>query len=378
MDFWRGAAAFFVAFCVFSGAMAQEPPGTGFAGVLLQSAEAAQRAAVKASSMRGGLLARDLVPGGAAERAGLRRGDLIISYEGAPIGGLHQLVAFMQESRPGQSVTFGTIRFGESATVSLMLDEWPGGWQPGPSVAVVPALGLTVEALTADVRAAEGVPWGTLGVRVREVQDGGAAAQGGIVTGDIIRAVGRTPIVDPAALEGMVQGAGEAWLMTVQRGTRLVMAGPGAPPVAPVAGRDVLAVALADGPYVMDNARHGPLISVGATLAQMPEPYADPVAAEVDVPLGGFALATVTAETRQTFRLSWRARGLVVTRVAPASRASRQGLAGGMVLREINQKPVTDPGATAAQLHAAISAPEPVLLLVEGSSGLSLIAFGGP
>lgn len=361
------------------GALAQAvAPESGFAGLLVQSAEGDQRAAVGAASMRGGLLVRDMFAGGAAARAGLRRGDLIVAYEGAPITSLHQLVGFMQGNRPGQTVTFETIRFGERRSVPVMLDPWPQGWLPNPALAVLPALGLTVEALSTDVRNTHSVPWGTLGVRVRALKPDGAAAVAGLQVGDILRAIDRTPVFDPAALHDLVRANPDRWMMLAERERHRFLVGPGAPATPPVAGSDMLVAALSDGAYVMDVGEGASPMALGGSIPAMPLAQPDPAAAEVDVPDAGLGLATVSPEIRAIFKPRWNARGLMVARVAPASRAARAGVRAGMVLREINQQPVSDLRQTADLLTAALTAPQPVLLLAEDKDGFFLAAFGGP
>ncbi len=55
----------------------------------------------------------DVISGGAAERAGLRAGDRVVSAGGAPVGGWKELVEAIR-SRPGTDLPLGVVRAGSA------------------------------------------------------------------------------------------------------------------------------------------------------------------------------------------------------------------------------------------------------------------------
>lgn len=316
---------------------------TGFAGLQIQPADHAARLALGAAGVSGGVLVRDIAPGGPGEAAGLQRGDLLLSYEGVGLAGLTQLVTFMQGTRPGDTVSLVVRRHGEDRVVSLPLASWPAGWQvPNAATAIAPAFGATTVALTADVRSAHGVRWGRVGVLVSKVEEGSPAAKAGMTSGDLLVAIGRTVVTDPAQVEPLLNAAGPKWTVLVERSAMVMLLGPGRPSdVAPVAGQGLLAAALPDGPYVLDVAVEGPDdVLVGASLAAMPSADVHPAVTERGIPNAGLHVATLSDQARARWPVRWSAQGVVVVAVEPGTRGSLAGLRPGHVIRSINQQPV--------------------------------------
>jgi putative serine protease PepD len=73
----------------------------------------------------GGAEVVELVGGGPAERAGLAVGDLIVSFDGKPVGSADSLSALVQTRQPGDSVQVVVERNGSSRTISVTLGTKP-------------------------------------------------------------------------------------------------------------------------------------------------------------------------------------------------------------------------------------------------------------
>jgi S1-C subfamily serine protease len=58
----------------------------------------------------GGIVLSGVIPGGPAEKAGLERGDLILSVEGQAVSSLRELYAVLWRKTPGESIGFQTLR----------------------------------------------------------------------------------------------------------------------------------------------------------------------------------------------------------------------------------------------------------------------------
>ena len=58
----------------------------------------------------GGVVLTGVVPGGPADRAGLARGDLILSVDGAPVSSLRELYRTVWKKVPGQSLSLQVLR----------------------------------------------------------------------------------------------------------------------------------------------------------------------------------------------------------------------------------------------------------------------------
>jgi S1-C subfamily serine protease len=70
-------------------------------------------------AVESGVLVSSLVPGGPAERAGVRDGDIIIGFDGQPISGTDDLHKLLSESKIGVVVAMVVIRGAEQITLEV-------------------------------------------------------------------------------------------------------------------------------------------------------------------------------------------------------------------------------------------------------------------
>ncbi len=73
----------------------------------------------------GGAQVVEVVSGGPAQRAGLGVGDLIVSFDGKPVGGSDSLSGLVQARQPGDTVQVVVERNGSSRTLSVTLGTRP-------------------------------------------------------------------------------------------------------------------------------------------------------------------------------------------------------------------------------------------------------------
>jgi S1-C subfamily serine protease len=62
-------------------------------------------------------------PGGGAEKAGLRRGDLLIRLGSHPIGSVEDLMYALNASKPGETVTAVVKREGQELRLEVTFQE---------------------------------------------------------------------------------------------------------------------------------------------------------------------------------------------------------------------------------------------------------------
>ena len=75
----------------------------------------------KASAAPAGVMVRNIVPKSAADRAGLRPGDLIVSLNGMPISSMPALSGHLYILKPGTTVSLQILRRGVRRTAPVML-----------------------------------------------------------------------------------------------------------------------------------------------------------------------------------------------------------------------------------------------------------------
>ena len=72
---------------------------------------------------RAGALILEVLPGSAAEEAGIRVDDVIVSIDGVPIQGIDDLAAQVRAHRPGEIVEVVLLREGEEIVYQVTLGE---------------------------------------------------------------------------------------------------------------------------------------------------------------------------------------------------------------------------------------------------------------
>ncbi len=173
----------------------------GYLGVYLQplTEELARSFGVDPDTK--GALIGDVIPGSPAEAAGLKAGDIITRFDGRPVDSADALRHAVANTKAGSKVKVEFLRKGRSQEVFVTL-----GHRNEASVAsstpqsrrdqavVEDKLGIAVAALTRERAKSLGYPENTHGVVVTRVTPGGLAQVADIRAGDIIVAVGDTPV----------------------------------------------------------------------------------------------------------------------------------------------------------------------------------------
>ena len=90
-------------------------------GVVLEDVRADDVARLKLAEERGALV-KEVVKGSAAEKAGLKDGDVILSYQGERVGSAAQLRRLVRETPPGRHVTIEASRAGAAQRLTASLE----------------------------------------------------------------------------------------------------------------------------------------------------------------------------------------------------------------------------------------------------------------
>jgi len=161
-----------------------------------------------------GAIVSSVAPGSAAERAGVKRGDVIRSFNGVAVHDTNTLRNRVAEAGPGTSSELVIVRDGSEKRLSVKLDEASAGKSARandeePGVDDKAALGVSVMPLTPELAARAKAPKDAKGLFVGDVDPDGRAAAAGIQAGDIIQEVNRQPVSTVEDLRAAVKKSGD-------------------------------------------------------------------------------------------------------------------------------------------------------------------------
>jgi len=145
----------------------------------------------------GGALVASVAPGSPAEQAGIRRGDVIVAYEGREVVDSHQLPAMVAESEVGSDARVTVLRDGGRRDLRVKIAELPDDPERRLSArgddAPDETWGLAVTDITPQIARQGRLPRED-GVVVTGVEPASPAAEAGIAPGDIVREVDRKEV----------------------------------------------------------------------------------------------------------------------------------------------------------------------------------------
>ncbi|MFN2644138.1 MAG: PDZ domain-containing protein, partial [Burkholderiales bacterium] len=165
-----------------------------------------------------GALVSTVESGGPAEKAGVKPGDVILSYNGKPVERSSELPPLVAQTKPGAKANMEIWRDGKKQTLSVAAAELKGesvarAAPKGPGERGG-KLGLAVRALTPQEKQELGA--NAQGVLVEQV--GGPAARAGLRPGDVITAVNGTAVKNPDDLRRQVEKAKGSVALLIRRG----------------------------------------------------------------------------------------------------------------------------------------------------------------
>ena len=163
-----------------------------------------------------GALVGDVIPNSPAEKAGIKRGDVIVSFDGHEVRTMESLPKIVGNTPPGKAVKVNVIRDGKkkvlSVTIAILKDE-------EIKVASLDPLGIQVQDITPDIAQSLNLK-NVEGVLVSDVTPGEPGGDAGLKRGDIISEVNRKKVKSTGDYGRITSRLkrGDTALMLVRRG----------------------------------------------------------------------------------------------------------------------------------------------------------------
>jgi serine protease Do len=185
----------------------------GFIGVQIQPVTKEVAEAVGLEKAEGAIVASvsEDTPAG---KAGVKTGDIVTKFAGKPVDGPKSLARIVGDHEPGSKQTITVWRKGEEMTLDITVGK-PAAEkaaaaetstdEPAKGDAAVPALGIELSNLDADMRQELGLAEDAAGVVV--VKSDGEAGERGIQEGDVIVSINQEPVKTAADAQKMIDAA---------------------------------------------------------------------------------------------------------------------------------------------------------------------------
>ena len=169
-----------------------------------------------------GTLVGDVLKGGPAEDSGLRRGDVIVEFDGKPIDSPTTLRNIVADTEVGKNVDVMLFRDGKKQTLQVKIGEQPGEKEDVSAAApteTAEKFGVSVQELSDEIANQLGYE-GETGVIVSNVESGSAADDAGLRRGDLIKEINKQPIESLADYNKAMKAIGDekSFLALIRRG----------------------------------------------------------------------------------------------------------------------------------------------------------------
>ena len=141
----------------------------------------------------GGALVTRVLEDMAADKAGIKVGDVVIAVDGKRVRKAQDLPFYIGQMPAGEEVELTIVRNGDKETIEVTLSDANGQFTASSDTGKE-ELGIAVTALTPDLKEATGIERGVI---TRDVERDSPAARAGLRQGDIIQKLHRTVITTP-------------------------------------------------------------------------------------------------------------------------------------------------------------------------------------
>ena len=185
----------------------------GMLGVTIQSVTADLAASMNLPAARGAIVT-NVTPGGPADKAGIKRGDVITAINNQPVIDNNSLRNTVASLGPGANATVTLQRNGRDQNLSVALAELPDRPRESEESSSNNGgtgnerYGLSLQVFTAENAERYGLDPQDQGLLVTRVDPAGSAASAGIRQGDLIQEVNRRPVRNVPDFNTAIQQSG--------------------------------------------------------------------------------------------------------------------------------------------------------------------------
>jgi serine protease Do len=166
-----------------------------------------------------GALVSQVEPNSPAAHAKLRKGDVIIGYDGRPIDEVRDLTRRVADTPAGKTADLEVWRDQNKISLKVEIAKLAPAQQAAATAedeavdgagTAITSLGATLAAITPETREAMEIPDSVRGVVITDVDSDGTAAEQGLRPGDIIEQVGQKEVRTPEDVGAIVAAAAAA------------------------------------------------------------------------------------------------------------------------------------------------------------------------
>jgi serine protease Do len=209
---------------VMSALMSEGKISRGYLAIYPQDIDEDLAKALNLKNTEGSLVA-DVTPDGPADKAGIKRGDVIVEFNGKKVENSVELRNMVAQVSPGTKVEVVLNRDGKEMQLTVRLGERPGATEGQSSSEKQPEeqmsrkLGLSIQTLTPDLADQLGYK-NAKGVVVTDVVAGSSADEAGLQRGDLIVEVNRKRVQSAQDFENETRSlkSGDVVALLVRRG----------------------------------------------------------------------------------------------------------------------------------------------------------------
>jgi serine protease Do len=197
----------------------------GWLGVTIQeiTPDLSQKFGLKTAK---GALVGDVAKGSPAEKGGLKRGDVILEFNGRKVGDVGNLRNMVAQSKVGAQIPMTILRSGKEYAINVITTELPKDVSETvpdstpEDTSLEGFAGLNVIELTGEISRQLGLPRNEKGVVIVRVEPGSAVEDAGLRKGDVVQEIDRQKVSGLADYNRIVADirSGDTVLMFVNRG----------------------------------------------------------------------------------------------------------------------------------------------------------------